>query len=51
MQQDLLKLDVELEEGTFNYEAIKIEMDYVQRVLNDYRLAVLSREVSLIGRK
>ncbi len=51
MQQDLLKLDVELEEGTFNYDSIKIEMDYVQRVLNDYRWAVLSREVSLIGRK
>lgn len=51
MQQDLLKLDVELEGNAFNYEAIKLEMDYVQRVLNDYRLAVLSREVSFVGRK
>lgn len=51
MQQDLLKLDVELEGTAFNYEAIKLEMDYVQRVINDYRLAVLSREVSFIGRK
>lgn len=51
MQQDLLKLDVELESSAFNYEAIKLEMDYVQRVINDYRMAVLSREVSFIGRK